>query len=409
MGYKAILTMKNYLNTILFLAGVLGHIATCELATRQFTPFDAGTGIHNAGEVIGGVSIYASSIVNSTYIVAGERGRVASYDIVKSIWTSYEQRGLASYGEVVNCENINAIEPYDNYLIFGSDNGLVASYNIFTNEWTPYDATSGIRNSGKFIKNSISTIIKHNTIIYFTGKAGNVIYKYRKGNVLLDENNELIVEKPSELQGIIRNLPVYNRIYGVKSSYFDILKNYNDMVIAVNSLSNSFPQGCKLTIGIKNTSGVSSTYKFMNTKTKIEEYLNNLSISLSLGVRFNDNVFDDDKPYLVEQIKDEIQSYIKDVQSVEGEGVIRINFNTMLDTIKTIVPNISFFELYTVNQYDANICQTVFWKKEIADANNTKQNITDEYLSIKNDVDELLSDITNQQVVFKPAIEITIL
>jgi hypothetical protein len=106
MGYKAILTMVNYLNNILFFAGILGRIATCELATRQFTPYDAGTGIHSAGEVIGGVSIYASTIINAIYVVAGEFGRVASYDIAKSIWTSYEQRGLSSQGSIVNGENI---------------------------------------------------------------------------------------------------------------------------------------------------------------------------------------------------------------------------------------------------------------------------------------------------------------
>jgi hypothetical protein len=409
MGYKAILTMVNYLNNILFLGGILGHIATCELSTRKFTNFDAGTGIHSAGEVIGEASIYASTVINAIYVIAGEKGRVASYDIAKSIWTSYEQHGFASSGTIVNGQHINAIEPYDNYVIFGSDDGLVASYNIFTNDWTPYNAPNGIRNNGNFIKNSISTIIRYNTIIYFTGKAGNVIYKYRKGDILLDENNQLIVEKPSELQGVIKALPAYNRIYGIKSSFFSILKSYNDMITDIASLSSRYPQGCKLTLGIKNTSGESKTFKFINTKTKGEEYLDNLSISLSLGVKFKDNVFDDDKPYLVDQINTEIQEYIKEIQAATSEGIIRINFTTMLDTIKDSVPNILYFELYTINNYDANICQTIFWKKEIEDVNNTTQNIFDEYLSIKNDVDEEKSNITNQAVEFKPAIYITIL
>jgi hypothetical protein len=409
MGYKAILTMVNYLNSILFLAGTLGHIATCELATQQFTHFDAGTGIHSAGEIIGGVSIYASSIINAIYVVAGEHGRVASYDIAKSIWTSYEQHGFASNGSIVNNKNINAMEPYDNYMIFGSDDGLVASYNIFTNEWTPYNAVNGIRNNGNFIKNSISTIIKYNTIIYFTGKAGNVIYKYRKGDILLDENNQLIVEKPSELQGVIKSLPAYNRIYGIKSSFFSILKSYNDMIVDIASLTSRYPKGCILCLGIKNTSGPSSTFKFVNTKTKTEEYLDSLGISLSLGVKFKDNVFDDDKSYLVNEILEEIISYVKNIQSTNGEAYVTLNFITMLDTIRDNVPNIAYFELYTINNYDAHICQTIFWKKEIEDIYNISQNIFEEYLSIKNDVDEENSDISNQIVAFKPAINITVL
>jgi hypothetical protein len=409
MGYKAILTMVNYLNSILFLAGILGHVSTCDFATRKFTHYDAGTGIHSAGEAMGEASVYASSIINANYVIAGEKGRVASYDIAKSLWTSYDQIGFASQGNIVNGGNINAIEPYDNYVIFGSDDGLVASYNIFTNEWTPYNAPNGIRNNGNFIKNSISGIIKYNTIIYFTGKAGNVIYKYRKGDILLDDNNKLIVETPSELQGIIRTLPAYNRIYGVKSSFFNILKSYNDMITDISSLSSRYPYGCKLTLGIKNTSGESRTFKFINTKTRAEEYLDSLNISLSLGVKFKDNVFDDDKPYLVTQIIDNIQEYVKEIQSTNTEGVIRLNFTTMLDTIKDRVPNILYFELYTVNNYDANICQTIFWKREVEDINNTSQNIYDEYLSIKNDVDESKSDIANQMVVFKPAIYISVL
>jgi hypothetical protein len=181
------------------------------------------------------------------------------------------------------------------------------------------------------------------------------------------------------------------------------------MIKEISSLSLRYPYGCKLTLGIKNTSGESRTFKFINTKTKAEEYLDSLNITLSLGVKFKDNVFDDDKPYLVDQIITEIQEYIKEIQVTNGEGIIRLNFTTMLDTIKDRVPNILYFELYTVNSYDATACQTIFWKKEIEDINNTSQSIFDEYLSIRNDVDEEKSDIANQMVVFKPSIYIVVL
>jgi hypothetical protein len=409
MGYKAILTMANYLNSILFLGGILGHIATCDLATRQFTHFDASTGIHSAGEVMGTASIYASNIINSIYVAAGEGGRVASYDLAKSNWISYDQAGFASKGEMVGFKNINALEVYDNYMIFGADDGLVASYNIFTNEWTAATAASGIRNDGSFIKNAISTIIKNNTIIYFAGKAGNVIYKYRKGDILIDENNAFVVERPSELQGIIKALPVYDRIYAVKSSYFTILKSYNAMIGEIEELFSQFFQGCKLFLGVKNTSGKSSTYKFINLKTKEEEYLDNLSLSLSIGVHFSDSVFDDNKSFLVEEIKKEIIKYIQEIQTASIDGVIRLNFATMFDILKDRVPNIDYFELYSINDYDAHECQTIFWEKEISLMNVTMATIAEEYLSIKNNVDETKSDISNQVVAFTPAIAVAIL
>jgi hypothetical protein len=404
-GYKAILTMSNYLNNILFFSGVLGHVSSFEFSISKFTNFDSLSGIHSNGEAMGAVSIYASNIINATLILAGEEGRVANYDIAKAIWTRYDQAGLASNGEVVNNKNINAIDLYDNYVIFGSDEGHVASYNIFTNSWTPYNAPSGIRNNGTFIKSSISSIINNNLIIYFSGKAGNVIYKYKAGDILIDENGNFVVDRPSELQGIIKDLPVYDRIYAVKSSYFNILDSYNTMINEVIGLATKFPQGCKLTLGIKNTSGISSTFKFVNIKTKEEEYINNLSLSLSLGVRFKDNILSEDKKYLVQEIIIECRKYIKEIQEESSDKSVRLNFGTMLDYIKSKVPNIIYFEIYNINGYDANICQTIFWEKDIIDDNYKE----DEYLSIRSNVDEVVSDISKQIVIFTPAIEVTVL
>jgi hypothetical protein len=307
MGYKAILTMTNYRNDILFLTGIAGHVCACRFGNKTFIDYnDAGQGMHNDGESIGNVSIYASGYINSIYVIAGEKGHVATYDITNGAWTSFDQTGFSSKGEENNYKNISTIEPHDNhYMIFGGDEGVVSSYNILSNTRTPYNDTTGICNTGSFIKNSISTIIKYNSILYFSGKLGNVIYKYHTGDIMLDENNKFIVEKPSELEGVIKSLPVYDRIYGIKSSYFGIIESYNNMIDTIKTLAVNFPQGCRLTLGIKNTSGKSSTFKFINIKTK-EEYLDSLSLSISLGVKFDDNVSDDNKKYLVSEINNGI-------------------------------------------------------------------------------------------------------
>jgi hypothetical protein len=178
------------------------------------------------------------------------------------------------------------------------------------------------------------------------------------------------------------------------------------MISTISALSVNYPQGCKLSLGIKNTSGVSSTFKFIDTKTKEELYLDNLALSLSIGVKFNDNIVEENKVYLITMLEKEIQNYIQEVQDNTTDETIRLNFNAMLDSMKTNVPNISYFELYSVNIYDASRCQTIFWKRNSQDKNAY---FIDEYLSIKSNVDESLSDIPSQTVVFKSAIDITAL
>jgi hypothetical protein len=409
MGYKSILSMKNYMNNILFLSGVQGYVATYDLVNKVFSPFDGQSGICNDGGAIGNVSIYASSIINGVFIISGEKGRVASYNIAKSEWTKYNQKGISDEGGMTGNKNINAVETYDNYVIFASDEGNVSSYNIFDNKWTSYDndAGTGIGKKGSgFIKSSASSIVRYDNIIFFTGKAGNIVFKYRKGDIILDANNRPIIEKPSEIQGIIRDVPAYDRIYAVKSNYFNILKSYNDMIDTISAISYKYPEGCNLFLGIKNTSGISSTFKFIDTKTKDEIFLDNLALSLSIGVKFNENVIDDNKMFLVKEIENQIHIYIDNVQSSNMDEVVRINFNAMLDSMKSNIPNISYFELYSINNYDANRCQTIFWRRGVQSKNTYSP---DEYLSIKSDVDESKSDISNQAVVFKPAVDIAII
>jgi hypothetical protein len=177
------------------------------------------------------------------------------------------------------------------------------------------------------------------------------------------------------------------------------------MIDEIKALYVRFPKGCRLTFGIMNTSGQSTTFKFVNTKTKEEEYLDNLSLSLSIGVKLDDNLSDDDKRYLVGEIKNEIIAYIRDIQESTSDVTIRLNFNMMLDDIKDKVPNIVYFELYSINSYDANVCQTIFCNKELL----RNKVVTKEYLSIRNNVDEAASDTSNQLIVFTPDINIILL
>jgi hypothetical protein len=410
MGYKAILTMVNYLNnTILLLAGVSGRVCSCDLSNGYFTPYNAHNGIRNDGSAIGEVSIYASILSGGKYCIAGQNGRVASYDLGKGIWNTYNQEhDLSSSGSFIDYHNINAVEAYDVYIIFGCDEGYVGSFNTANNEWIPYNAGNGIRNNGQFIKSNISAIVRHASIIYFSGKGGNIVYKYRAGDTMFDETGKPVVDTASELRGFIQGIPAYDRIYAVKPNYFNIKESYINMINDIKTLSSKFPQGCTLSLGIKNTSGKSSTFHFIDAKTKQAVFLNNLDLSFKFGVRFSDSVIKENRKYLLDSIIVEIKKYIQNIQTaaIQGSNEVRLNINEMFETIKANVPNILYFEAYMINNYDAMSCQTIFWDKSL---NSLSADTADEYVSLRSEVDDELSVISEQNIIFKPAVDISIL
>ena len=122
---------------------------------------------------------------------------------------------------------------------------------------------------------------------------------------------------------------------------------------------------------------------------------------MKLGVKFDDNITDENTEFLIETIKSEIIKYIKDIQT--KEGVIKFNINAMLDEIKQNVPSISYFEYYGLNNYESTECQTIY-KEDALD-----EDTDNEYLCIQNVIDELNSDLSNNDVKFVPNISLVTL
>ena len=81
---------------------------------------------------------------------------------------------------------------------------------------------------------------------------------------------------------------------------------------------------------------------------------------------------------------------------------IEINIDEMLKSVKDNVPNIRYFEYYGLNNYTPQQLQTIYCDKGTTSVNS-------EYLSIKNEIDEANSNISNLDVSFKPAISVAIL
>lgn len=397
--YKAIYTISKYLDSILYMAGDSGEIGTLDITTGNFANM-------NTGAIMGNATIYASAIINGILIVAGKYGRVSNYSISKNTWTIYSQgSGLVDDGTNTGGD-IYAIIGYDVNVMFGGVDGHVSSYDLTSNVWTSYSAMSGLRNSGDFIKNTISAISFDSTesnIIYFAGNTGNIVYAYKKGDILKDSNGNYIVAIPSQQIGYLKRIPAYCRIYAVSSQYANVKSSYEKLITNTSSLASKFPGGCSLYCGVKTTSGASNAFSFLNLVTGETTTLDSLEISIKLGVKFSSSVTDANKTYLVSSIKSKIIAYIANLQTDTSSATLTLSIDKMLNSIKSDVPNIEYFEYYSLNNYDSSILQTINYTK----ANNPA--ISSEYLSIKNAIDEANSDLSTQSIVFVPDITITIL
>lgn len=413
-NYKTVLSISKYMDSILYLTGIDGVVSVIDLTDGNSSLLDDGSSVENN-------VMYASAIYGNIFIEAGKGGKVASYNITRGTWNiSSAGSGLCDDGSYMDNANVYAIISYGVNLLFCGEYGRISTYNTTDSEWTKYNLSSEstLVNTGSFINNTISCASYDSTngsnIIYFGGSAGNITYKYRKGDTIYDiitstDSNGNIIEigripkikKQSEQICYLKGIPCYSRLYAIKSNYFDVVEAYTILMNKINAMDDIFIDDGNLYLGVKNTSGASKTFYFKDPTTNEIEYLDSLAISLNLGVKFDDNITTENGEFLVENIKSEIINYIKDIQNTTS-SIIEFNINKMLDTIKTAIPSISYFEYYSLNNYDSTKCQTIFHDNTINDENN-------EYLCIATTIDEVNSDINNLDVIFIPDISITVL
>lgn len=348
-GYKSILSSVKYLENNVYLTGIDGVSSVIDLTTGEVS-------LLNDGSVVDNNTMYACDISGSNFIQAGRKGYVSSYNIIKNQWNNYDSGGgLCSDGTYMGNSDIFAILSYGTTILFCGDNGRISNYETVTNVWEAYNSQSnGITNEGDFIKNTISCCSfdskNGNNVIYFGGKTGNITYKYRKNDIMLDANGKPIIKEDSRQICYLNDIPVFSRSFAIPGNFFNIIKSYNQLIEKIAAMDDIFVDEGNLYLGLKTTSGESKYYYFQNNKTYEKEYLDSLAISLKLGVKFDDNITDENTEFLIETIKTEIIEYIKDIQT--KEGVIKFNINAMLDEIKQNVPSISYFEYYGLNNYE---------------------------------------------------------
>ena len=200
----------------------------------------------------------------------------------------------------------------------------------------------------------------------------------------------------------LKGIPAYSRIFAVDSTFDVIVKSYSELIGKISAMSSIFVDGCSLHLGVKTTSGRSTTFYFQNNKTNEKTYLDSLCISLKLGVKFQSNITSSNAVYLISTIKEEILNYINSIQEDTTTSVIELNIYGMLDSIKENVPGIEYFEYYGLNNYDSTECQTIFYTR-------TTDNTNNEYLSIETSINEDTSSIEERMVEFEPNIQINLL
>lgn len=399
---NSILACAKYLESAIYFTGINGVSSYVDLTTGQVFSL-------NNGDVVDNKSMYSAVITGSTFVEAGKDGYVASYNFVKNQWTNANANaGLSSSGIYNGGADIFATLLYGTTILFCGEFGRICNYETVNNVWESHDSQAGgLTNTGDFIGSSISCIIfdteNGNNVIYFGGKAGNITYKYRKGDIIYDDKGNPKIKTDSTQVCYLNDIPAYSRIYSIPSNFFSVTDAYMRLIEKIASMDTIFVDEGNLYLGVKTTSGASTTYYFINKKTNEKEYLDSLAISLKLGVKFDTNITDENSTFLVSTIKSKIVSYVKDVQAESTSTDTEFNIIKMLDNIKNEIPSISYFEYYGLNNYDSTECQTIFHAQESDDSLNN------EYLCIQNTVDEANSDITNNEVMFVPNISIAIL
>lgn len=237
---------------------------------------------------------------------------------------------------------------------------------------------------------------------------------HSKGDLVLDENEQPILLFPKgsikydletglpiqegepSYYSMIYTVPWFDRIFNVSNKYFEIEKSYRNLLDIMTAMGQTIIDGIGLTLGLKRNSGPSQLYSVFNKSSELNIPLDNLAISLEMGVKFSDDLSDEDKEYnanlIVEKTKEYIYNHDNDVFSI----------NDLFIYLKSNISNIVFFEHYYLNNYDSNTCQALYKDTSISAVKN-------ESLCVKMDIDDENSDFNEEIFSFKPAITVNIL
>lgn len=236
--------------------------------------------------------------------------------------------------------------------------------------------------------------IKHRKGDFVLDLEGNKIILHDIGDAKLDEEGNLIPIVGNKYYCTIEDVPFFDRIYNVNNKYFDIVNAFDTMIINIEALRTVVLKGIKLNLGIKASVGESKNYYYYDLKEKKHKQLDNLAISLKLGVRFPEEMTQADKDLNKANIISATQKYMR-------EKVTDSFDLNLFDYLKQRIPSAKNFAILGINNFDSLTTQNIVKKLDAT-------SVDDEILCFKFDVDEENSSFieNKENIIFKPAIEI---
>lgn len=241
-----------------------------------------------------------------------------------------------------------------------------------------------VNESGAYISDEILSQLQSKLNSYRTK-----IILHRIGEI----NTTGAIVKNESYKAIIKNVPMYDRIYAIGTGYKTALSTYNLLIDNIKSLQTYAPDGASICLGIKNTAGIGE-YEVYDLNTSTWKDIDNIALSFSIGVKYSDdsnNDKDADNSVIIETIR----NYINNFDDVS------FGINTIFENVKEKLPSIEYLVLYKINQYTPSEVQSIRKKDG--------KSIVSDKLSVKQVVDADNTDLDSNTVSFKPDINIRVI
>lgn len=250
------------------------------------------------------------------------------------------------------------------------------------------------------IKENSNTFLINDRNEYITddilNELQNKLNSYRERVILHksgDVNPESAIVKNESYTAVIKNVPMYDRIYSVGNGYQKVLSSYDNLISNIKSLQSLAPDGATICLGIKNTAG-RGDYEVFDLNTSTWKPIDNIALSFNIGVKYSDDANSDsdaDNKVIVETIRDFINSFDE----------ISFGINTIFETIKEKLPSVEYLVIYKINQYPASEVQSIRKKNG--------ESVVSDKLSVKQIIDTDNTDLNSNTVTFKPDITVRVI
>lgn len=225
--------------------------------------------------------------------------------------------------------------------------------------------------------------------------------KYKKGEAIGQEDGFNIYNIRDYNCSVFR-LPVIDRAFYNQYTYSSIIKYYYNSMEKINLVKDRLPDNCYATIGFKRTNSYSEKFKFLDNSNSSNTYqnLNNTALSFKLGVKITNSEIVDQK-IIFDKIKEVIVEYVNshnsDIFSVE---------KMISEEIRKKISNINYIELYKINNYTMDQCQTISYQGKADEKNEVLT------IKLKSNIEEI-SDFDKigweKNITFRPDIDIKII